>query len=766
MEDINVMFCRVIIYLFLLFTALLEISIEPAFADTNTKKSIDGIIPVMPFIENRGQIHNQVLYYAPLCNGTVFVTIDGIIVYSIGSEFLHEELIGSKNNQISGRNLSKVEISYFHGSNMTKWSNHIPAYDIVDFGQIYDKINVHLRACGKNVEKIFTISPGADPDDIKLRIQEGQTLTVNALGQLEVGIEKGSINFTRPLAYQEINGEKVAVEVTYKVDDNQYGFTLGDYNTDYTLIIDPLLASTYLGGNGGDGFGGTGLAADAEGNIYIVGYTNSSNFPPDLGNYQSPINGNNDIYICKLNPGLTDVLAAASIGGSGNEQYPGITINNEGEVVIAGYTYSADFPVTPGVVGSSFLGGPSDFFVAVLDGGLNTLIASTYLAGSQAEGPYNRPGIITTADGDIYVSGTTSSSDFPKTPTAYDTIYGGTQDYFITRLNNDLTTIKASTFVGGSGIEEFPSLVIDSDANIFLGGSTGSSDYPTTENSYNRTHTGAYFNASLSKFDDALSNLLASTFLGDAGAVDLIIDNQGNLYYTGHTDNTNYVTTPGVYDRTHNGYNEGFISKICNDLQNMLASTFLSGTTNSFCFINSLAFDANGNLFGFGMTDNANFPTTADAIQSEYGGGMNDAVIIKMDIDLTSVAYSSFIGGAADDAGIDVICDSDNAPIMAGHTASTNLWTSSNAYSRSYNGGEFDAFVAKLYLYRKCGDANDDNSINVGDAVYLIAYVFKGGPGPDPVDAGDANCDGDVNVGDAVYLINYVFKSGPEPCCP
>ncbi|MCK5125025.1 MAG: immune inhibitor A [candidate division Zixibacteria bacterium] len=81
--------------------------------------------------------------------------------------------------------------------------------------------------------------------------------------------------------------------------------------------------------------------------------------------------------------------------------------------------------------------------------------------------------------------------------------------------------------------------------------------------------------------------------------------------------------------------------------------------------------------------------------------------------------------------------------------------------------GDFSAadstVVMVIYI---CGDANDDADVNVGDAVFLINYAFKGGPAPDPLEAGDANCDDNTNLGDAVYIINYAFKGGPAPCCP
>jgi hypothetical protein len=127
---------------------------------------------------------------------------------------------------------------------------------------------------------------------------------------------------------------------------------------------------------------------------------------------------------------------------------------------------------------------------------------------------------------------------------------------------------------------------------------------------------------------------------------------------------------------------------------------------------------------------------------------------------------------------------SDHTVILVGYNEAEQYWIAKNSWGQEWNGdgyfkiGYEECYIEGLISYATynpsiptdmCGDANGDDQINVGDAVYLISYVFKGGPPPDPICVGDANADGDPNVGDAVYLIAYVFKGGPPPeegCCP
>ena len=221
----------------------------------------------VPFITNQGQTAEQVKFYAKTIGGTVFVTKNGEIVYSlykVGEDnivkglALKEELYGGVVKDIKGEGKSITKVSYFVGKDPSKWKNNIPTYELVSLGEVYRNIDLRLKAYGNNVEKIFSIRPGANPEDIKVRLKGAKGLKINESGGLEVETELGPVRFTKPVAYQEIDGKRINIEVAYNTPtpnpqsptpDLAYGFKVGDYDRTKELVIDPLLASTYLGGS-------------------------------------------------------------------------------------------------------------------------------------------------------------------------------------------------------------------------------------------------------------------------------------------------------------------------------------------------------------------------------------------------------------------------------------------------------------------------------------------------------------------------------------
>ena len=537
-----------------------------------------------------------------------------------------------------------------------------------------------------------------------------------------------------------------------------------------------VVFSTYIGGSADDGFCGIQIATDSLGYIYTAGYTLSDDIPTEGSAYQPVRNGGYDIFVAKFDPHLKYLLAATYLGGSGDEQYPAIAINHLGQVIITGYTYSGDFPTSSGVLQPSFGGGASDAFVTILNADLSTRISSTYIGGSSVEGPYNKLGLQVSMSNEIYIAGTTNSGDFPTSPGAYRESPIGDADIFVSRLSTDLSTLVASTYIGGSGVEAFPNLTFDNSGDVVVGTSTGASDYPTTLGAYNRVHSGSYYNGAISKLDPGLSTLIASTFVGDVSTCGIAADGDGSFFVVGHSDDVNYPTSVTAYDRTHNGVNEAIITKLDNDLENLLASTFLSGTDNGQGVSNVVDIDANGNVYAGIITESSNMPTTPDALDRTHNGGGNDAHIVKFDNDLSTLHYASFIGGSGDDAPSSLELDPAGNPVMAGMTKSLDFWTSDNCFEPDYNGGSSDCFVAK-FVFEVEGDSccigitgnvdgDPEEIVDIGDLTALIRYLFI--PPTVPPDCmEEANIDGDeagvVDIGDLTTLIDYLFISNTSP---
>ena len=209
-----------------------------------------------------------------------------------------------------------------------------------------------------------------------------------------------------------------------------------------------LLASTYLGLTEC----GYSIALDTSGNVYVTGYTGSTDFPTTSGAYDTSFNGGDyDVFVSKLNSGLTSLLASTYLGGSGPDEGNSLTLDTSGNVYVTGATKSTDFPTMSGAYDT--FGGYydySDVFISKLDSGLTSLLASTYLVGLNMI-----MGISLALDtsGNVYVTGYTGSSSFPTTSGAYDTSFnGGDYDVFVSKLNSGLTSLLASTYLGGSGV--------------------------------------------------------------------------------------------------------------------------------------------------------------------------------------------------------------------------------------------------------------------------------------------------------------------------
>src|SRR6185503_5216770 len=254
----------------------------------------------VPFIENQGQVGDvdDVAYYVQTISGTVFVGPDGL-TYALPTSAIKEHFISNTKLDPKGTDQAVTKVSYFKGS-QDQWKSDLPSFNTIEAGTLWPGIDVSLKASHQNIEKIFTVAPNANPKDIKLSI-EGATISLSSDGPLILHTEAGDVSMTKPVAYQDINQHRVDVAVNYSITNQTYSFTLGDYNHSYPLIIDPLIASTYIGGTVFDS--GSSIASDSSGNIYINGTTTSSNFPTTAGAYDQSYNDttNTDVFVAKFN---------------------------------------------------------------------------------------------------------------------------------------------------------------------------------------------------------------------------------------------------------------------------------------------------------------------------------------------------------------------------------------------------------------------------------------------------------------------------------
>ncbi len=388
-----------------------------------------------------------------------------------------------------------------------------------------------------------------------------------------------------------------------------------------------LVYSTYLGG----GFVQA-IAVDAAGNAYVTGNTGQTNFAT-AGAFQTVFGGGlTDAYVTKLNAAGSALVYSTYLGGSGAENLLDIAVESStagcagGCAYVAGTTGSTNFPTTPGAFQTVHRGGFDDAFVTKVNATGTALVYSTLLGGSGSD---NGGGIAVDALGNAYVAGATKSNNFPTTSGAFQPKSRGSSDAFVTKLNAAGSALVYSTHLGGSTHDEGSGIAVDSVGNAYVTGTTYSTSFPTTRGAYDRSFNGA-IDGFVTKVNATGSALVYSTHLGGSNTdqpSDIAVDAAGNAYVTGGTYSTNFPTTPGAIQTALSGINDAFVTKVNPTGSALVYSTYLGGSAADFG--GGIVVDSTGNAYVAAATNSANFPTTAGAFQTVFGG-VQDAFVAKI----------------------------------------------------------------------------------------------------------------------------------------
>ena len=368
----------------------------------------------------------------------------------------------------------------------------------------------------------------------------------------------------------------------------------------------------------------------------------------------------------------------------------GVAVDVAGNAYVAGTTRSASFPTTVGAFQTSY-GGSSDGFVTKLNPTGSGLVYSTYLGGSDFD---LASGIVVDSADSAYITGLTSSADFPTTPLAFQTTYGGgLWDVFLTKLDPSGGALIYSTFVGGTGQDGGTDLVVDGAGNAYATGITASTNFPVTPGAFQPTNAGGAFDAFMLKADPTGSMLVYSSYLG-GGAQDqgarIAIDPAGQAYATGITDSANFPTA-NAFQPTIGGTFDAFVTKMNTSGTGVVYSTFLGG--GGIDAGSGMVADALGNAYVAGETESTDFPVTIGAYQTTYAGGTRDAFVASLST-TGSLIYSTYLGGTGTDEAFDLTIDPFGNTYSTGLTNSTDFPTVNPV--QGFNAGSYDVFVAKL----------------------------------------------------------------------
>lgn len=614
--------------------------------------------------------------------------------------------------------------NYFIGKDVSKWASFVRKYRKIIYSEIYKGIDLIYYSMHYGLKYDFIIYPGSDYRQIELEYLGADYLKVES-GNLIIGTSVNEIIEHKPYAYQIINGDTVEVECNYVLNKNKLSYKIENYNKNEILVIDPsLIFSTYTGSTG-DNWGFT-ATWDYNDNVYSGGIVFAVGYPTSVGAYQVNFAGGTapfpwapgyygngcDVGIIKYNSTGTLRLFATYLGGSTGQELPhSLVVTENNELVIMGTTGSLDFPTTAGAFQSSFAGGDSlnydnvisfpqgvDIFVAKLSENGAQLLASTYVGGSENDGLnyklyYNFPDPVTNINyvkmhgndslyfnygdgargevivdnkGYIYVGTNTFSNDFPTgINPGFQTASGGGQDGIVFKLNQNLTQMIWSSYLGGSQDDAIFSLSLSENEDVLVAGGTVSHNFPVTVGAYNTTHNGGSTDAFVSKLNKDGNILLASTYFGSSvydNAFFVRTDRYNYIYICGQTK------APGsqlIFNAPYNVPNSGqFITKFTNNLGSVIWSTRVgSGNGRPNISITAFAVDVCNRVYlsGWGRewvqsyynaqgqyytwTDQfgtKGMPVTPDAIQSTTDG--QDFYVMVLSEDASSLEYASFFG--------------------------------------------------------------------------------------------------------------------------
>jgi hypothetical protein len=347
-----------------------------------------------------------------------------------------------------------------------------------------------------------------------------------------------------------------------------YGGSTDGFISVLNADLTQLMQSTYLGGSGYDS---NWCMTVSGGNVYVAGETGSSNFPGTSGGAQPGYGGSTDAFVSVLNVGLTQLTQSTYLGGSNFDYIWGLAVSG-GNVYVAGDTLSTNFPNTSGGAQPGS-GGGNDGFVSLLNGGLTSLLQSTYLGGTGHDYAY----FVVVTSGNVYVAGETASSNFPWTSEGAQPSYGGGYDGFLSLLTTDLKQAVRSTYLGGTDYDYAWSLAVSGE-KIYVGGGTRSANFPYTTGGAQSSLGGGGVDGFLSLLTTDLKQILQSTYLGGTNEdrVNSLVVSGGNIYAAGQTGSTDFPkTSGGAQPGFGGGTYDAFVTLLSADLKKATAMPWM-----------------------------------------------------------------------------------------------------------------------------------------------------------------------------------------------
>jgi hypothetical protein len=638
---------------------------SPINAQVNSKVQVKVVdkydkLPLI-FEENRGQTDRRVKFLSRLPGYELFLTNDEAVLALYGNvnkqwpkidaagharrrntpdpepEGVLQMKLHNANPPASLIGLDEVagRSNYFIGNDPRNWRTNILNYAKVQYKEVYPGIDLVYHGSEQQLEYDFIIAPGGDPGRIAFDILGAKQILRDKQGDLLFKVGGREIRWHRPVVYQKEKEDGAPEEIA----------------ADYAI-------------------------------------TGKDRVSFELAKYDAT----RPLYI-------DPIIYSTYLGGSNTDVGSAIAVDSSGNVYVTGRTISTDFPTTTGAYQTSCNGGSScsqDAFVTKMNATGTALVYSTYLGGSAADAG---AAITLDSSGNAYITGQTSSTDFPTTSGAFRTTGNSAGGAFVTELDPAGSALVYSTYlVGSTGSSGATGIAVDRAGRAYVTGDTTSGphiadDFPTTPGAFQTTcYNACVF---VTEFNPTGTALVYSTYLG-AGILlsSIAVDGSGSAYVTGYTISGTVPTTPGAFQTTCVGVEDAFVTKFNATGTALVYSTFLCSPKEGGG--SGITVDNSGNAYVTGFAGDG-FPTTPGAFQTtcpDLGVPLCLAAFVtEVNPAGSALVYSSYLGGSGSDGGSSIAVDSSGNAFVTGTAYSTYFPTTPGAFQTSLDGPS-DAFLA------------------------------------------------------------------------
>jgi hypothetical protein len=579
-------------------------------------------------------------------------------------------------------------LNYYTAGTPEEGVTSVHHYSKVTYENIYPNIDMEFLANENSGAKYnFIVRPGGNISAIRLKIDGATKITLKD-GKLLIKTTRGNVEETIPSSYIINEGSNAPVTARFtRLSENLFGFSVdGDIPANAALVIDPVplrLWATYYGGSAEDRVLDATMLETAD-KIFICGTTTSATAIATSGVQQSTLAGGTDAFIVRFNASGVRQWGTY-YGGSGNEEGYACSYAGTGDVALGGTTYSTSNIASSGAHQTT-LGGNKDAFLVKLNGNTGVRIWGTYYGGTWDDYFYDIN--CDTYDYLALAGRTGSTNNIATSGTCQPAYGGGNEDAFLVCFNSSGSRFWA-TYYGGTGSDFGYGISCDDNTNYTLAGYTNSTSAIASGGAY-QTTLGGGTDAFLAEFNWNTGLRNWGTYYGGSGNEEgfSCYMTTNNVVLAGTTYSASNIATAGAYQTAIGGNKDAFYAKFTIGGARNYA-TYYGGTSDDYFY------GTYKNYF-VGRTGSTNAIASTGSYQPTYGGGNEDAFLVKFD-DANSRQWGTYYGGSASDFGYGIrFFSSDNEVYMAGYTASTSGISTTGAHQSTFGGGAYDGFLVKF----------------------------------------------------------------------